>query len=96
MLAALLGMDKARQLLAKWLLQARNGQPVPQHDATPAQQLQVACRVAVATLWDMLNDFVSLRLYPAEWLVRVGSQGWVGPNHPFICAGVCGLSLRLP
>ena len=96
MLAALLGMDKARQLLAKWRLQARNGQPVPQHVATPAQQLQVACRVAVATLWDMLNDFVSLRLCPAEWLVGVGSEGRVGPNHPFICAGLSGLSLRLP
>jgi hypothetical protein len=28
MLAALLGMDIARQLLAKWRLQARDGQPV--------------------------------------------------------------------
>jgi hypothetical protein len=48
MLAALLGMDKARQLLAKWRLQARDGQPVPQHVATLAQQVQVACQVAVA------------------------------------------------
>jgi hypothetical protein len=40
--------------------------------------------VAVATLWDMLNDFVWLRLYPAEWLVGLGSEGHVGPNHPFI------------
>jgi hypothetical protein len=101
MLAALLGMDKARQLLTKWRLDARNGQPPPQHATTPEQQVQVASRVAVATLWDMLNDFVSLRLYPPEWLIGVGGEGRVGPNHPFICAaptqqGDTRLCLRLP
>jgi hypothetical protein len=50
----------------------------------------------VATLWDMLNDFVSLRLYPAEWLVGVGREGRVGPDQPFICAGVSRLCLHLP
>jgi hypothetical protein len=101
MIAALLGMDKARQLLTKWRLNARDGQPLPQHLATPAQQVQVASRVAVATLWDMLNDFVSLRLYPPEWLVGVGRDGRVGQNHPFLCAspvqqGGQRLCLRLP
>jgi hypothetical protein len=42
--------------------------------------------VAVATLWDMLNDFLSLPLYSPEWLIRVGRDGRVGQKHPFICA----------
>jgi hypothetical protein len=88
MVAALLGMDKARRLLTKWRLDARNGQPIPQHARTSAQQVQVASYTAVAGFWDMLNDFVSLRLYPPEWLVGVGNQGRVGPTHPFICAPV--------
>jgi hypothetical protein len=86
MVAALLGMDKARRLLTKWRLDARSGQPIPQHASTPAQQVQVASYTAVAGFWDMLHDFVSLRLYPPDWLVGVGNQSRVGPHHPFICA----------
>jgi hypothetical protein len=43
------------------------------------QQVSVACRVAVAAMWDMLHDFAALRKYPPDWLV--GMQ-----HHPFLSA----------
>jgi hypothetical protein len=43
------------------------------------QQVTVACRVAVAAMWDMLHDFAALRKYPPDWLV--GMQ-----HHPFLSA----------
>jgi hypothetical protein len=77
-LAALHAMDKGRKLFGKWQLLHREGQPVPQHVATAAQRVAVATRVAEATFWDMLQDFVSLRLCPPVWLQHVGA------GHPFL------------
>lgn len=74
MLAALLGMEKGRKLLCRWKLEQHQGQ----HVQSPAQQVQAASQVAVATLWDMLADFVGLKLCPPKWLLEVG----VG--HPFL------------
>jgi hypothetical protein len=63
-------MNKGRQLLYK-LSQA---QP-----ALPAQQrLVMASKVAVATVWDMLHDFVGVGMCPPAWLLEVG------PGHPFL------------
>jgi hypothetical protein len=61
----------------------RRGARQSTHAAHPPppveQQLSVACRVAVAAMWDMLHDFAALRKYPPEWLV--GMQ-----YHPFLSA----------
>jgi hypothetical protein len=73
-LAALLAMDKGRKLLCKWRLeQAEAGQGPPM-----AQQIPVAANLAVATLWDMLADFVGLKLCPPKWLLEVGV------SHPLL------------
>jgi hypothetical protein len=42
------------------------------------QRLQIACRVAVATFWDMLVDFVGVGLSSPVWLLEVDS------THPFL------------
>jgi hypothetical protein len=72
-------MRKGMQVLAAWAMQQQAGQVVPSHLCTPAQRVQVAAKLAVATLWDMVQDFVSLRMYRATWLSEVGEQ------HPFVC-----------
>jgi len=41
-------------------------------------QLCITKRVAIATFWDMLADFVGLRLCPGEWLTQIDAQ------HPFL------------
>ena len=41
-------------------------------------RMLVVNRVAVATLWDMLADFVGLGLAPVTWLAEVHTQ------HPFM------------
>jgi hypothetical protein len=41
--------------------------------------LQLAQKVAVATFWDMLHDFVGLHQWPRAWLAHIGSA------HPFLC-----------
>ena len=84
--AGLVGMDRGRRLLAKWALEQREGAVVPQHLATQVQRVQVAARLAVVGLWDVLQDFVSLRLYPQAWLVGVGGGDRVGPAHPFLAS----------
>jgi hypothetical protein len=81
-LAALHAMHKGCQLLTKWACMQRQGEIVPQHVATPAQRVQAATRLAVATLWDMVQDFVALRLHPPEWLMEVGAA------HPFVCTAL--------
>jgi hypothetical protein len=78
-LAALHGMHKGMQVLAAWALRQQAGLVVPSHLCTSAQRVQVAAKLAVATLWDMVQDFVSLRTYPATWLSEVGEQ------DPFVC-----------
>jgi hypothetical protein len=86
-LATLLAMDKARRLLCKWRLDARRldqqlhqphpggvGQPPPPLD----RQMSMVARVAVATFWDMLADFVA---------VNKGSSAWrhgLPLDHPLI------------
>jgi hypothetical protein len=40
--------------------------------------VQVASRVAVATFWDLLHDFVALQLYKPAWLLQVTA------THPFL------------
>ena len=84
-LAALLGMDKARRALCRWRLSAEHG-PVQQqqhqgHEQPPPpvdMQVSIAAKVAVATFWDMLNDFVALRKDPPTWRQALPR------NHPLI------------
>ena len=70
--AALLGMDKGRRLMVATTLNAADQQ---QHRGLPSlpgpAQLQVVSRVAAATFWDMLADFVGLGLSPVTWLAEV-------------------------
>jgi hypothetical protein len=89
-LAALLAMDKARKLLCKWRLDTRRldqhgphqqqqqqqvgGQMPPQ----PDRQVPVASRVAVATFWDMLADFVAVNKESCPWRCVLPL------DHPFI------------
>jgi hypothetical protein len=75
--AALLGMDKGRKLMVATTLNAQDQHRGLQSLPGPAQ-LQVVCRVAAATFWDMLADFVGLGLAPVTWLAEVHSQ------HPFL------------
>jgi hypothetical protein len=73
--AALLGMDKGRRTLTAFKLGALEpgGRSLP----WPIQE-QIACRVAVATFWDMLTEFKSLTPTDARWLQHVPA------NHPFL------------
>jgi hypothetical protein len=85
-LSAVLAMDKGRKLLYKWKQQ----QPHQQILQTPQQQQQVAAAVAVATLWDMLADWVGLGLYPATWALEVPA------GHPFVAPVAGTLQVRPP
>jgi hypothetical protein len=84
-LAALLGMDKARRALCRWRLEDRQQQQqharVHRHTQPPPplhEQLGVAARVAVATFWDMLTDFVGVQGEPVAW------RQAIPVDHPFI------------
>jgi exonuclease III len=77
-LAALNAMEKGRSLLTLWALQQMRGEVVPQHLHSVAQRLQVAAQVARSTFWDMLQDFVSVRLCPPAWLLQLTSA------HPLL------------
>lgn len=91
-LAALNAMEKCRGVLTTWHLKQVRGEVLPQHVHTSGQRLQVASKLAVSTFWDMLQDFVSLRLVPQPWLMQVGFQ------HPFLAVHVAGngdLALRV-
>jgi len=78
--AALLGMDKGRRLMAASALAAQEQQHQPRslHSLPGPARLLIVGRVAAATFWDMLADFVGLGLAPASWLAEVHSQ------HPFL------------
>jgi hypothetical protein len=84
-LAALLGMDKARRALCRWRLSAEHGHGQQQqhqgHEQPPPpvdMQVSIAAKVAVATFWDMLNDFVAMRKDPPTWRQALPR------NHPLI------------
>jgi hypothetical protein len=79
-------MERGRKLLYKWQ-QERPHQPVMH---LPQQQLQVAAAVAVATLWDMVADWVGLGLYPATWPLEVPA------GHPFVTPMAGALQVRPP
>jgi hypothetical protein len=85
-LSAVLAMEKGRQLLYKWQKQSPH-QPCLQ---LSPQQLQLAAAVAVATLWDMVADWVGLGLYPATWALEMP----VG--HPFVAPVAGALQVRPP
>jgi hypothetical protein len=75
-LAALNAMDTGRKLLWKW-----HKHPPQQLGLQSEQQrVQVASAVAVASLWDMVTDFVELGQYHATWKLEVAA------GHPFIQA----------
>jgi hypothetical protein len=74
-------MDKARRVLCRWRLavglqqqQQQQQQPPPPED----RQVPIAAKVAVATFWDMLHDFVALRKEPPTWRQALPR------NHPLI------------
>jgi len=75
--AALLAMDKGRRVLTAIKLGSDEA-PQGAHVLPVDVQLVLASKVAVATFWDMLQDFVGLNLCPQEWLQHVPSQ------HPFL------------
>ena len=75
--AALLAMDKGRRVLTAIRLgsdEAPAGAPV----LPPDVQLVLARKVAVVSFWDLLQDFIGLRLCPHAWLQQVPAQ------HPFL------------
>ena len=76
--AALLGMDKGRRLMVATTMADRHQQHRGLHSLPGPAQLQVVCRVAAATFWDMLADYVGLGMTPVTWLAEVHSQ------HPFL------------
>ena len=75
--AAMLAMDKGRRVLTAIKLGSDQA-PQAAHALPVDVQLLLAGKVAVATFWDMLQDFVGLKLCPLEWLQHVPSQ------HPFL------------
>jgi hypothetical protein len=69
-LAALSGINKGRKLLFKL------SQVIP--PVSVQQRIATACTVAVATLWDMLADFVGVGMCNPDWL------HFVDHAHPFL------------
>jgi exonuclease III len=69
-LAAVISMNKGRQLMYK----LASSQPT----LSAQQRVVAASKVAVATFWDMLHDFVGVGLCNPSWLLEVG------PAHPFL------------
>jgi hypothetical protein len=80
-LAALLGMDKGRKLLYVWAQRMAQQPPLSQHQVLEQHQhhIVLASKLAVATFWDMLIDFVGVGDCHPEW------EGKVGLAHPFLC-----------
>jgi hypothetical protein len=79
-LAALLAMDKGRKLLYVWS-QRLTQQPLlsPHHILEQHQHhIMLASKLASATFWDMLGDFVGVGDCHPEW------EGRVGITHPFL------------
>jgi hypothetical protein len=79
-LAALLGMDKGRKLLFAWAQRMAQQPPASQHEILVQHQhhIMLASRMATATFWDMLHDFVGVNDCHPEW------EGKVGITHPFL------------
>jgi hypothetical protein len=69
-LAAVISMNKGRQLLYK----LSTSQPA----LSAQQRIVLACKVAVATFWDMLEDFVGVGMCNPLWLAEVSLA------HPFL------------
>jgi hypothetical protein len=69
-LAGIISMNKGRQLMYRLAREqpALSGQ----------QRVEIACKVAVATFWDMLADFVGVGMCPPQWMAAVGAA------HPFL------------
>jgi hypothetical protein len=63
-------MNKGRQLMYK----LSTSQPALSNQ----QRIDIACKVAVATFWDMLVDFVGVGMCNPLWLAEVGIA------HPFL------------
>lgn len=75
--AALGAMDKGRKTLSRLDLAARPGQTAPIRVLPLDVRILIASKVAVATFWDLLQDFVGLGNCPEGWLM-------VGQDHPFL------------
>jgi hypothetical protein len=93
-LSALLAMHKGMKLLTRWRLHGHGG--ARQRDQPPpppeAQRIPVASRVAKASFWDYVQDFLSLGLAPVTWTAELTA------GHPFIQLhqpAVGGRTLRL-
>ena len=70
-------MDKGRRLMAAATLGQQQQRGL---DSLPGlARLLVVGRVAAATFWNMLADFVGLGMAPVTWLAEVHSQ------HPSLC-----------
>jgi hypothetical protein len=80
-LSALLAMDKGRKLLFVWSQRMAQQPPLsPQHALGQHQHhVMLASKLATATFWDMLIDFVGVGDCRPEW------EGRVGIAHPFLC-----------
>lgn len=87
--AALLAMDKGRRVLTAMKLASDEQGPQNAHALPADVQLLLAGKVAVAHFWDMLQDFVGLKLCPLDWLQNVPTQ------HPFLGVLVVAGSKRL-
>ena len=75
-LAAMLAMHKGMRLLTRWRLH----RPGDNERAPPPapRRIAAASRVATASFWDEIQDFLSLGLSPATWVSELTQQ------HPFI------------
>ena len=74
-------MDKGKRLMVAATLGQKQQQQQRglDHSLPGPARLLVVSRVAVATFWDMLADFIGLgTMAPVTWLAEVHSQ------HPFM------------
>jgi hypothetical protein len=74
-------MDKGRRVLIAIRL-GSDAAPAGAPALPPDLQLVLAKKVAVVSFWDLLQDFIGLRLCPQAWLQQVPAQ------HPFLGAHV--------
>lgn len=75
-LSALLAMHTGMRLLTRWRLHTAQ-----EHERAPPpedERIGAASRVAIASFWDELQDFISLGLAPATWISEITNQ------HPLI------------